>query len=69
MTIFGCPDRANAQEETKTQAISTNGRRSFLKLLGATCLKVLLLVRDRRLLFFPFIFSAKTAFAKPAAQC
>ena len=56
MMIFGCPDCANADEETKTQAMSTNGRRSFLKLLGGTCVKVLFLLRDGRLLFFHFIF-------------
>jgi hypothetical protein len=36
--------------------MSTNGRRSFLKLLGGTCVKVLFLLRDGRLLFFHFIF-------------
>ncbi len=34
MMIFGRPDCANAEEETKTQAISTRGRRNFLKILS-----------------------------------
>ena len=29
--IFGCPDCANAEGETKAQALSTKARRNFLK--------------------------------------
>jgi hypothetical protein len=31
MRIFGCPDCANAEEETKTHVMSIKGSRNFLK--------------------------------------
>jgi hypothetical protein len=30
--MFGCPDCANAEEETKPQPMSTKGKTNFLKM-------------------------------------